>query len=151
MATWQFDLYLVPRAVGAFREDAWSKVQPASGWDTMLQERLPRGSSWHEMLSVWGSDDSNRIDVWRERERVRSIFVRVDARKDAEEVVGFCEWLATFARACGDTHLAAINGLVVPPSGHELGAALRGSAAWRFVDDPAAFLRRLEVGGVEDT
>jgi hypothetical protein len=150
MATWQFDLHLVPRQRPPALDEAWKTVQPTVGWAETLADRLPPTASWSTDLRVYGSEDGHRVDIWMEGPRIASIFVRIDAREPIEELAGFCAWLTSWAHSLGDTEFATAAGLIVPATASSLGEALNGSAAIRFVNDPAAFLRRVQIGGADD-
>jgi len=153
MATWQFDLYIVPRGFTGTLDTidgAWTDAQPNATWRPALDSLLPTFSSWHTDLEVWGSDVGHRVDVWTEEGRLRSILVRIDARQQAHDLAAYCRQLVAFVRTCGDAVLWSPSGFAVPPDATQLSNALQGSAAWRFVDDPDAFFRRIAIGGPED-
>jgi hypothetical protein len=134
MASWQFDLHLVPRSAGPGDRDPWRVRQPARSWRQALDALLPRAASWSEQLSIWGTDDGHRIDVWEYQRRVESIVVRIDAREPIERLAPFCQGLAELAQAQGDVVFRS-RGAVVEATGAALSEAICASAAWRFVHD----------------
>jgi hypothetical protein len=136
MPGWQFDLHLVPRAVGDPERDPWRLRQPAADWRRALAALLPQASSWSPELGIWGTDDGHRIDVWEHDGRVESISVRIDAREPVERLAPFCQQLAAFAQAQGDVVFVAPAGLVVEATAAALSQAICSSAAWRVVHDP---------------
>jgi hypothetical protein len=138
MANWQFDLHLVPRAVQPGDRDPWRGRQPAGSWRHDLDALLPRASSWSRQLSIWGTDEGHRIDVWEHERRVESIVVRIDAREPIERLAPFCQGLAELAQAQGDVVFTSPAGLVVEATAAALSEAICASAAWRFVHASAA-------------
>ena len=156
MATWQADFYLVPRrAVAEFpaitgdiaREtEWWLGTDLPADYHERMEALLPPGKSWSPDLKTWGAEDGNRIDVWRDQGRVANVLVRIDARAPD---TSFLDGIAGLAR---DLHcmLVRADGYVTDPTLGALGKALTGSRAFRFVADPAAFLERLRIAGLED-
>jgi len=135
MTYWQFDLHLVPRAAQPGDRDPWRARQPSGSWRHSLDSLLPRASSWSRQLSIWGSNEGHRIDVWEHERRVESIVVRIDAREPIERLVPFCQGLAELAQAQGDVVFTSPTGLVVEATAAALSEAIGASPAWRFVHD----------------
>lgn len=133
MATWQADFELLPPPAG----------MPET-FRAHLARLLPPGRSWHEELEVWGSDDGHRLDVWRGG--VDGISARIDIRAAD---VQFLERFLEVVRALGCELRNESDQPVAPVLG-EFALALRGSPAFRFVQDPELYLRRLQLGGLED-
>jgi hypothetical protein len=144
MAAWQVDFSIVPRRALA-RGDA-ARLRPSTGVDWWSAEALPAdyagklaavvspSSSSNADVQAWGPDDGNRVEVWSVNGRATMVMARVDVRRlDAR----FGAMLLQFARTA-DAVLIRGDGLVVEPQVGAFGAALRGSAAWRFANDPAA-------------
>ena len=142
MATWQADFFVVPRralAAGppltAGALDAtpwWAGVALPADYRERLGATAPRAPSRSPELEAWGAEDGNRVEVWSEAGRITSVRARVDVRRpDAKFAAG----LLTFVRAA-DAALVRADGLVTEPTAGGFGQALRGSAAWRFVQDP---------------
>jgi hypothetical protein len=147
MAAWQVDFYLVPRAaVGAVATILTPGELDSTGWWTVAafpadyQRRLDvvanRGQSWSAQVETWGREDGNRIDVASEDGRVHSVIVRVDVRRLDSR---FGAALIDFVRKLGAL-LVRRDGLIVEPTIAAYAGALRSSNAWRFANDPAAFL-----------
>lgn len=150
MALWQVDFAIVPRRalVAAPRvplaqvldADWWSDAHLPSGYSQQLNAIAAAGSSATTDRQTWGTEDGNRIDVWFEKGRAVRMIARVDVRRlDAK----FGAMLLQFAQLA-DAMLVRKDGLVVEPLAGPFGAALRTSAAWRFVADPAVYLESLE-------
>jgi hypothetical protein len=137
MAAWQADFELRP-------EDA---ALPAD-FRERLDALLPRARSWRPDLEIWGEESGNRIDVWPATDRSGGeAILRVDMRAydHAWATRVFGEVLA-LGRALWPVWS---DGPTIGDPG-ELALALRGSPAFRFVEDPDAFLRRVSLGGHED-
>ena len=149
MATWQFDLEMVPQGLAAIPiDEPWADVEPPPDWEALVANVLPAATSWDPVhLRTWGTDDGHRLDVWVDDGRLRSILVRIDARqRDCDSICSRIAHLAHSLRALFRTS----TGLIVEPSLTALADALEGSAAKRFVRDPELFFRRLRLGGYED-
>jgi hypothetical protein len=106
----------------------------------------PRLDSWDESLEMWGTEDGDRIDVWMQDQQPVEARVRFDLRTPSEP---FWLGVAQFV-AAAETNLLNETGLVVPPRMGDLTAALEGSRAARFVEDPTRYFNRLRAGGLED-
>ncbi|HET7457847.1 MAG TPA: hypothetical protein VFJ74_09340 [Gemmatimonadaceae bacterium] len=157
MALWQTDFFVVPkRALAAAPAPLTADALDAASWwagaalPADYRERLdaaaPRVASSSPEIEAWGADDGNRVEVWREQGRVARVRARVDVRRlDAKFAAG----LLTFVRAA-DAVLVRADGRVTEPTAGGFGLALRGSAAWRFVQDPRGALDRLRAEPLDD-
>jgi hypothetical protein len=145
MAAWQVDFYVVPRRALASRGELRPAVLEEIDWSTtdsfpsdyrawVAAIAAPVQSS-SANLQTWGREDGNRVDVWSDAGRVTRVMARVDVRRLDSK---FGAALLGFVRKVGAV-LVRSDGLVVEPSIAAYAAALRGSAAWRFANDPAAF------------
>lgn len=78
MAIWQYDFVAVPRSelsnlYGAIpaimrldhfsEEEFWQIAQPPAGFEEIFEKWQSEMKSWHDELRLWGSEESNRIDV----------------------------------------------------------------------------------------
>ena len=134
MAAWQATFEFVP-----------TRGFPAD-YRTQLDRLAPRTPSWTPDLEWWGREDGDRVDIWSERGRPVEGLVRVDLRTpDATFVAG----VIAFAAAAG-FRLRSLDGVELEPSPGEVALALRGSRAFRFVEDPERYLNRLRAGGLDD-
>ncbi len=150
MATWQFDLHLLPEAEVGDRSQLsarefdsggwWWRHQPPEDYAAQLDRVLPETRSWLDELRVWGSEDRDRIDVLLKGDRVIDVFVRIDARAQPSE---YAAALANLAAAWSCVIRVAESGKVLPANAHAIQEALALSSAYRFVQDPEAFLRSL--------
>jgi hypothetical protein len=173
MATWQCDFLLAPSAelggrTGPVLEPIvellpgplsrwlpgqqvrdtlwWRRVRPPADLLARAAAAAPPAPSWSTGLTTFGREDGNRIDVWREGDRVTSVLVRVDLRHPDRHFLGA---VVDLARAA-DAVLLRLDGLVVPALLATLEEAVATSAAARFVADPEAYLRRVRLGGPAD-
>ena len=157
MAAWQVDFYLVPRAaIGAAATiltpgeldstDWWAVAAFPADYQRRLDVVASRGQSRTAQLQTWGPEDGNRIEVASEDGRVQSVIIRVDVRRLDSK---FGAALIDFIRKLGAL-LVRRDGLIVEPTIAAYAGALRGSNAWRFANDPAAFLAARAVDEKDD-
>jgi hypothetical protein len=146
MASWQVDFHLIPRsAIGGSGALTPAVLSGTNWWASVAfpadyQKRLavvaaPAHSSGAD-LETWGREDGNRVDVWSSGGRVNRAMARVDVRRLDSK---FGAALLDFLRTAGAV-LVRGDGLVVEPTISAYAGALRNSDAWRFANDPAAFL-----------
>jgi hypothetical protein len=149
MAAWQYDFYLVPPLAGsiALARDRVLEARLPAGYTARLTDLLPRAGSWHADLGLWGAEDGHCIQVWRVDHERSTVMVRVDVR------AAFTTFLAGVLEFAAGAHLVPLqvegHG-PVPPDLDWLSEIIRASRAARYVADPAAYLRRVKVGGRED-
>ena len=126
------------------------EFQSTADFPSDFRERLsriaPSLASWASDLEMWGTEVGDRVDVWLENGLPSEARVRFDLRAPSE---AFWLSIAQFA-AAANTNLMTETGLPVPPRLAELAAALEGSRAARFIEDPARYFNRLRAGGLED-
>ena len=154
MATWQFDLHLLPKErliglVGAHPLTISRELLEETRWwdgkvdidllNADLASFLRQAKSWHPEVATWGEEDGNRIDVVYENDDVVEIFVRIDLRQiDRDFVIGLvrlaqkheCVFVTSTMR-------------VLEPTISNLIKGIEESDAYRFVDDPTSFLESL--------
>jgi len=122
----------------------------ARSWPSDFAVRLdavaPRSRPLLPGTAPWGSDDGNRLDVYIDEGQPTEGQLRLDLRNWDER---FVEPVLELLRDWGST-LAGPGGRAVEPVLGEVALAARGSPAFRFVEDPEMFFRRLELGGLED-
>lgn len=147
MAVWQVDFYIVPQralvaAPGRLTRaildatDWWAGTPLPADYRTRLAGVAAAASSGSVELETWGTEDGNRVDVWSENGRVRSMVARVDVRRLDPK---FGAALLLFVRTASAV-LVRGDGLVTEPTINAYAGALRSSSAWRYASDPAAFL-----------
>ena len=151
MAVWQVEFHIVPRrALGRALAAASQSLTPpsldATAWWTgaalphdyrtrLAGVALPTPASSAD-LETWGEAEGNRVDVWSDDGRVRSVTAQIDVRKLDSR---FGASLLVFVRAA-QAVLVRRDGLVVEPTINAYSAALRTSSAWRYASDPATWL-----------
>jgi hypothetical protein len=156
MATWQFDLYIVPReklvevaGVTAQRisqqqfeqTEWWEGASLPPHYVQVLTTLLPRAESWSPGVEIWGTEDGNRIDVYRSGGAVQEVRFRIDVRAID---VGVLEAVARFADNAGCALLTE-EFEVVPPTLDAMLKEIRNSSAHRFLLDPGAFLEQGDI------
>jgi hypothetical protein len=134
MAVWQSDFYIIP--TGHWLPDYRERL------DTLA----PRGSSWSQAIETWGTEDGNRVDVYLVDGIPSDGVVRLDLRNwDEAFTAGVLALLHEQRFGLEDP-----TGRWVEPVLGEVALSARGSPAFRFVEDPEQFLRRLRLGGLDD-
>jgi hypothetical protein len=126
------------------------QLVPTRGFPSEYRERLdqiaPRIRSWSRDVEWWGSEDGDRIDVLLERGWPIEGLIRIDLRAPSAE---FIDAVLRFAADDG-FRLLDEYGRDIEPAVGEFMLALRGSRAFRFVEDPVRYVNRLRAGGLED-
>ena len=134
MALWQASFAIIP-----------SRVYPA-GYERRLDMVAPRAPSWSDEVLIWGHEEGNRIDPYLESGAPHDGLLRIDLRDpDPSFIRGALDFLQ--GSGCG---LENKDGHWVEPNEGEFMVALRGSRAFRFVEDPVRYLNRLRAGGLDD-
>ncbi|MFG0253173.1 MAG: hypothetical protein ACF8NJ_09900 [Phycisphaerales bacterium JB038] len=146
MATWQLDVYVVPReavegqlpnSVDAFLNgDWWANRDLAPEALDALTEGLPRLPSWSRSVRAWGVEDGNRLDHVVDGGHLEEFRVRLDARSPDDD---FIRRIIDFA-VSSDCRIVTEDLRVLPPLESELKAALLDSRAARFVRDSQQYL-----------
>ena len=95
MATWQYDIHLIPRnrlvklyfAIPEFIDcekfsevDWWLDCDLPESYRAILDACLPRYKHWHCGTLAWGDDDGNVVAVMTNNEKIEEVFIRVDVR-----------------------------------------------------------------------
>lgn len=156
MAVWQFTIAFLPRDwldaggdVQALFEDesgfdaspAWGSFRHAQLEELLGSAALDKGKSYHSDLTVWGTEQTDCIQLWRRKEKVRSVTVCFDLRQPN---------MMLFQRAihiAQELHLAIVapeTTSVVPLEVLRLLRAAAESRAAHFVLDPGSFLSQME-------
>lgn len=155
MATWQFDLHLVPASTVAMAfkvtpititqyqfDDVnwWRGVALSNETKSAFSKLLPPATSWSSDIETWGDEEGNRVDFLFDNSELADIFVRIDVRN------------VSFAFVIGLIQLARENDWLfltqdrhfLRPFFDELMGAIKRSDSFRFVENPEHFLRTLE-------
>jgi hypothetical protein len=137
MAAWQADFELRP-----------DEAPLPPDYRTRLDALLPPARSWAPGLEMWGEEDGNRIDVWPAAgANGGEAMLRIDLR--AYDPDWGARALDTI-RALGRDLWPVWRDEAPISDPAELALVLSGSPAFRFVENPDAFLRRVRIGGHED-
>jgi hypothetical protein len=110
-----------------------------SGFLAPLHQLIPQ-------TATWGTEDGHRIDFSIEASSPVDGLLRLDMRAWDP---AFLNPILMLLREWG-CKLAGKDGRLLEPVMGEIALAARSSPAFRFVDDPTSFLRRVELGGWED-
>ena len=134
MAAWQAAFDIIPS--GPFPADYRERLDAVAS----------RFVSWNSNILAWGAQDSNCVEIYHESGQPTDGLLRIDLR-DPDSV--FIEVILRFLQASG-FGLEDEQGRRVEPVPSEFALALGGSRAFRFVEDPELYLRRLQLGGLKD-
>jgi hypothetical protein len=155
MATWQFDLILVPgnaarRQLAAYSSDSrerkydlpklWSNtdVDPQPIRDA-IGDSLPARKSWSENIETWGHESETRVDLIFENGKLAEVGIRLDVREPIEPNI---ELVLRIARA-SDFLIWLDESTVILPDRVLLQNAINKSNAMRFVQNPKKFFDEL--------
>lgn len=150
MATWQFDLLLVPASAWETRRitpasalsdgtaEMWAKHDP----DSMLSSLHILGPSvpcWSSSTTCWGAEEGTCLQLSLDGTLIDEVKMRIDMREPDVAL------LTTVLRLALDMNLVLIteDGDVLPPDLGEVLAAGERSSAGSFVRDPRAYLTAL--------
>jgi hypothetical protein len=155
MATWQFDLHLLPRskiieeyscipeqlsAEDFSAVDWWAGTALLADYESILESFLPKYASWNKNSSTWGDEDSDLIEIFFENNSPVEIFVRIDARKLG---IGLLEKVSHFAKLSDCLFFLSGNRKLIEPDPLALYQEIEGSNAYKFVMNPRGFLDEL--------
>ncbi len=145
MAIWQYDYYLIPESVIAQRsglnpvqltarkfkslrlsEKPWCP----SDYAKSFSELLPEFPAWTPALRWWGTENGNRIDVFRKEPSVDFIRIRFDIRR--MDLI-LMRRLADLAQSWHCVFCSAHDLHIIPPSGPSVLQHISESRRLRFV------------------
>ena len=127
MAIWQYDFIAIPREELAAlygglpdvmqvehftSRNFWITTQPPSDFEAHFNKWRPEIQSWSQDLRMWGSEESNRIDVSYGDGRVDYVQFRLELRALS---VHFVETIATFSRQANCVLVSAHSLSIVEP------------------------------------
>lgn len=100
MAIWQYNFHIIPKAVILSKIDHLDKKDDLFDdepfWESNpmninifkeIEEILPKSDSWSNRLILYGSLESNCLEVYFLDEAVISVSFRIDFRSDYEELL----------------------------------------------------------------
>lgn len=156
MATWQYDLYVIPRAraVELFetvpehmdrelvdRIDWWQGHHLPDNYKSIINTLLPARESWNENSEAWGEEDGDSLEVIGENEDTAEVFVRINT---AEISNAFIEGLINLAQYCRCLLLLMENMKLIEPDLELLLVEIKRSKAMQYVKSPSMFFQNLE-------
>lgn len=127
MAIWQYDFIALPRdelvsmydglpsamTIEDFKSKKfWVTRQPHPDFPLKFDKWRPEMESWSQYLRMWGSDESNRIDVFYQGGHIDYVQFRAEIRALS---INFIETIADFARANNCVLISAHSLAVVEP------------------------------------
>jgi hypothetical protein len=166
MATWQFDVHLIPRCklqqVFGFiphmldkeafdATNWWQNVALPTHYRELLSALVPFNASVPfdasscEDIELWGDMEGDRVEVCRHEGEIDSVYVRINV---TDLNTAFINGISSFAQAC-DCLIFTEDKRLLEPSADLLDKAVLQSNAARFVANPRASLDNLEANGVE--
>ena len=161
MATWQFDIFLIPRASVTMdtghlrltgleldREFLINLATVDIPRESLLEliEGMPDIKSWDKESKIWGDMEGDRVDVLMASDKIKEIFVRIDVRIIS---LIFLSKIIKIARTNSLVLLTSAD-QILEPSVKLLMNAIKRSGAFRFVLDPQDFLRKLNQSSSGD-
>ncbi len=156
MATWQFNIELIPKkwvedsnfdVAKLYDEEghdtslAWQDNQPKKNYEEVLSAVLSKGKSWSENLSLWGNEKTNDIQVWHEDNKIDCITVRLDLRENISSI------LVKVVNATIDLDCMLFipnQKVIIEPNLTVLEEVAIKSSAAKFVKDPKKFIENIE-------
>ncbi len=102
MALWQYTFHLLPKQGveilnpnlifnqidGDFDDEPYWKISTTNkGFFLPIAQILPKGNSWSKNIQIYGSDDSNCLEVFFEGDYVLSVSLRIDFTSNYESLL----------------------------------------------------------------
>jgi hypothetical protein len=146
MATWQFELYLLPHGISNLIESGDGYDVPGVSVQAALraQDGLVKafGSPWL-MLGDWlvyGDENGSRVDLLFDDVGTVQVNVRLDARTTNESAISSVCALASQLQCA---FFSPENRQFITPQPQAVELALRESRAAKYVSNPRAYLESL--------
>ncbi|MBS1809053.1 MAG: hypothetical protein JST84_12895 [Acidobacteria bacterium] len=155
MATWQYDLSLIPcskvlEQYGSVPQNIeyedfnrvkwWEGGSLPSNILTTLDTFFPRITHWHKNTQGWGREDSDFIEITFTNEDLSDIFIRIDVRNIN---LNFLKKITELAKNC-NCFLVSMEWLkIITPNVSLLLEDIKDSAANRFAKNPDEFFDEL--------
>jgi hypothetical protein len=132
MATWQYDFIAVPRdelisiygvlpaamtAADFQSKSFWTTRQPHDEFAQAFDNWRPEMKSWSAGLRMWGTEESNRIDVSYSADKVNHVEFRTELRALSAHYVSV---MAAFARTNNCVLVSAHSLAIVEPLRHAI-------------------------------
>lgn len=154
MATWQYDVFLVPivklQERGLLTEspiprdvfeqiDWWAGCQPSPAYRDHLAAHLHKTAGWSPDVEIWGAEAGDRVDVVLEGSAVVEISVRIDTRQIDD---AFVTTITELAEICAAAFVDA-RMVLVERDFDSLSKAIVNSPERRFTLAPRKYLEDL--------
>jgi hypothetical protein len=159
MATWQFDIDLLPRKqlltlfgdVPSILNEGlldtaakWREQRLPTDCESRISKILPEDRSWSPQIRMWGEENGNRISlVYDDAGNRDAISVRIDVRNPNTQ---FFEDIVEFANSIDAVFLVIEDFQILDPGVDSLVMRMNQSNAYRFVEDPNEFLESIRTG-----
>jgi len=98
---------------------------------------LPRVKSWHKDLALWGDEEHNDIQVWRESGNIDSIKIRLDLRGNIEQLK---IRILNLTRSLDCYFLIPDKREIIKNDTGSLNHAILDSIAIKFIENPEGFM-----------
>lgn len=99
MAIWQYNFTLIPRASlsdkslnvhfdkdGLFEDDIyWDLVPINIDFFSDIDAIIPKGKSWSNNIILFGNEEANCFEVYKDEQKVKSVSFRVDFTSNYED------------------------------------------------------------------
>jgi hypothetical protein len=134
MALWQASFAVIPG--GPYPAD----------YRAQLDAIAPPYMSWSSEIVAWGEENGHRLELYLEGGVPSDGLLRIDLR---QANLGFLpavlDWLREWRFGLEDG-----EGRWIEPVLGDVAVALRGSRAFRFVENPERYFNRLSAGRLDD-
>ncbi|WP_433936319.1 hypothetical protein AB3662_16665 [Sorangium cellulosum] len=149
MAIWQCSFLLAPDTEGGCDRGAleerseeaslWGSAQPDEEIRRTAEKVLGKSPTWSADVEIWGDESSTCLKMIQELGRIVEVIFRIDLRNIQK--ADLVQLLDSFRRA----HVVLIdeNERRCEPTLSAVRGAMMASTAWRYLQDPRAFLASL--------
>lgn len=157
MASWQFDIDLLPRPkvlelYSVLPKNIETKVYENTEWcdgfrlpdnfREILDNFLPRNKAWLSDTLEWGTEEGHRVSIGVGADEVRWVSIRIDVRDLNMSLINY---LVDFARRSDCLMLLTGNMKIISPSQSHLLAEIEASRAAKFVSNPKEYFGELKT------
>lgn len=156
MAVWHFAIAFVPQdwleaggdVLALSEGEAWWSFRHPRLEELLGNAALRKGKSYHSDLTIWGTEQTDDIRLWRRKGKVHSLTVRFDLRQPNMMLFQQMVHIAQELRLA----IVSLETMsVVPLDVLRLLRAAAESRAAHFVLDPASFLSEMESANTRAT
>lgn len=156
MASWQYDLYLLPRknlsksalmATLNIRQElldsliSWQNTEMPNDYQLFLDSCLQRYKSWDNTSLSWGSEEGNFINISFCGDKIEEVIVRLDMRNFDS---GLLEKIIFFSKWCDCVMLLMEWMEIIEPEYQLIIDRIRQSKAALFVYNPQQYFEQVK-------